>query len=103
MADDDKVVADDKPVEKPIAEEATDTPSPTPTPASDPVASADDAAVPAGTDQQGRQLYDVKCADCGKDTQVPFKPSGNRPVYCRDCYMQKRGGADRGMRRGPGR
>ena len=45
---------------------------------------------PAGTDQQGRQLYNVKCSKCGKDTQVPFKPFGDRPVYCRDCYMQQR-------------
>lgn len=44
----------------------------------------------AGIDQQGRQLYNVKCSNCGKDTQVPFKPSGDRPVYCRDCYMQKK-------------
>ncbi len=44
----------------------------------------------AGTDQQGRQLYNVKCSNCGRDTQVPFKPSGDRPVYCRDCYMQKK-------------
>ena len=51
-----------------------------------------DAAEPVGTDQQGRQLYSVKCASCGNQTQVPFKPSGDRPVYCRDCYMQKKGG-----------
>lgn len=48
------------------------------------------AAEPAGTDQQGRTLYNVKCTNCGKDTQVPFEPSGGRPVYCRDCYMQKK-------------
>ena len=47
-------------------------------------------ATPAGVDQQGRQLYNVKCSNCGRDTQVPFKPSGDRPVYCRDCYMQKK-------------
>ena len=47
-------------------------------------------AEPAGVDQQGRQLYSVKCSNCGRDTQVPFKPSGDRPVYCRDCYMQKK-------------
>jgi len=76
MADDDKVVVDDQPVD----EEPVDAPAP-----------AGDVPTSAGTDQQGRQLYNVKCADCGKDTQVPFKPSGNRPVYCRDCYMQKRG------------
>lgn len=58
----------------------------------------------AGTDQYGRQLYSVTCASCGKQAQVPFKPSGDRPVYCRDCYMQQRkGGAGRGRDRGPRR
>ncbi|MBN1280291.1 MAG: hypothetical protein JXA00_01435 [Candidatus Thermoplasmatota archaeon] len=37
-----------------------------------------------------REMYDVTCADCGKETQVPFKPDGNRPVYCRDCYQKHR-------------
>ncbi len=78
----DKPVADVKPVEEPKTEES----------GSGAVASTDDAATPAGTDQQGRQLYSVKCANCGKQTEVPFKPSGDRPVYCRDCYMQKKGG-----------
>jgi len=57
-------------------------------PKEDKAASTD--ATPAGVDQQGRQLYNVKCSNCGKDTQVPFKPSGDRPVYCRDCYMEKK-------------
>ena len=46
---------------------------------------------PAGSDPQGRQLYDVTCSSCGKPAQVPFKPSGDRPVYCRDCYMKQKG------------
>ena len=33
-----------------------------------------------------RQMFPVKCATCGKDTQVPFEPRGDRPVYCLDCY-----------------
>jgi len=37
-----------------------------------------------------REMHDVTCADCGKETQVPFKPDGNRPVYCRDCYQKHR-------------
>lgn len=37
-----------------------------------------------------RQMHDVTCADCGSETQVPFKPSGDRPVYCRDCYQKHR-------------
>lgn len=33
-----------------------------------------------------RQLFPVKCSQCGKDTQVPFEPKNGRPVYCSDCY-----------------
>lgn len=39
-----------------------------------------------------REMHDAVCAACGKQTQVPFKPMGNRPVYCRDCYQKQRGG-----------
>lgn len=41
-------------------------------------------------DKFGRTLYKVKCSECGRDTEVPFKPSGDRPVYCRDCYQKHR-------------
>lgn len=34
-----------------------------------------------------RQLYTVNCSNCGVETQVPFKPTGVRPVYCRDCFQ----------------
>ncbi len=33
-----------------------------------------------------RQMFPAKCAACGKDTEVPFEPRGDRPVYCSDCY-----------------
>lgn len=33
-----------------------------------------------------RQMHKVKCADCGTTCEVPFKPTGNKPVYCRDCF-----------------
>lgn len=36
--------------------------------------------------QSERPMYAAVCATCGKDTTLPFKPSGDRPVYCRDCY-----------------
>ena len=75
----DEPVADAKLTEEPKVEEA-------------PVAPVSNTAEAVGTAQQGRQLYSVQCANCGKQTQVPFKPSGDRPVYCRDCYMQKKGG-----------
>lgn len=79
-----KVESEEKPAEETTSEEPKveeDVPAPAPTAS---------AAEPAGTDQQGRTLYNVKCSNCGKDTQVPFQPSGDRPVYCRDCYMQKK-------------
>ena len=36
-----------------------------------------------------RQLYTVNCSNCGAETQVPFKPTGIRPVYCRDCFQNR--------------
>jgi len=33
-----------------------------------------------------REMHKVTCADCGKEAEVPFKPDGTRPVYCKDCY-----------------
>ena len=36
-----------------------------------------------------RQMFDVVCSGCGRHTQVPFEPRGDRPVYCRDCFEKK--------------
>jgi len=35
-----------------------------------------------------REMHKAICADCGKETEVPFKPIEGRPVYCRDCYQK---------------
>jgi len=103
VTDKDKTVTDE-PAEEPKAEEPKAEEPKAEEPGSGPAAPAGDVAEPAGTDQHGRQLYSVKCADCGKQTQVPFKPTGDRPVYCRDCYMKKRGErTGGGMGRGPRR
>lgn len=40
--------------------------------------------------QEQRQLYPAVCADCGRDTMVPFEPRVGRPVYCRDCFSRHR-------------
>ena len=37
-----------------------------------------------------REMYPAICAECGKATTVPFKPSADKPVYCRNCYQPKR-------------
>jgi len=35
-----------------------------------------------------RQMFPAVCAECGKDTEVPFQPRGDKPVYCSDCYRK---------------
>jgi len=37
-----------------------------------------------------RQMFPAICAECGKDTEVPFEPRTGRPVYCSDCYRKVR-------------
>ena len=37
-----------------------------------------------------REMFPVVCAQCGKDAEVPFRPRGDRPVYCNDCYSSTR-------------
>ena len=41
-----------------------------------------------GFNRGHREMHEVTCADCGKKTEVPFKPDGDRPVYCRECYQK---------------
>ncbi len=36
-----------------------------------------------------REMHPVVCAECGKDTTVPFRPRGDRPVYCNDCFRRQ--------------
>ena len=39
---------------------------------------------------RSREMFTVVCADCGVETQVPFQPTSDRPVYCRECYQHHR-------------
>jgi len=41
-----------------------------------------------GRSRGTRQMYPATCAECGKDTEVPFQPRGDKPVYCSDCYSR---------------
>ena len=38
-----------------------------------------------------REMHEVVCADCGGVARVPFKPRGDKPVYCSDCFSKHRG------------
>ncbi len=37
-----------------------------------------------------REMYTAVCAECGAETQVPFKPVEGRPVYCLECYQKQK-------------
>ena len=37
-----------------------------------------------------RQMFPATCAQCGKATEVPFQPRGDKPVYCSDCFRKTR-------------
>jgi CxxC-x17-CxxC domain-containing protein len=39
---------------------------------------------------QEREMHPAVCAQCGADTMVPFRPRGDRPVYCSDCFSSMR-------------
>ncbi len=39
-----------------------------------------------------REMFAAVCDRCGKETQVPFQPRGDKPVYCSECFSAQRGG-----------
>lgn len=36
-----------------------------------------------------REMFTTTCSSCGKPATVPFKPTGDKPVYCKDCYQPR--------------
>lgn len=49
-------------------------------------------------------MHKATCSECYKECEVPFRPNGDKPIYCNDCFSSKRdhsGGADRGGDRFP--
>ena len=51
-------------------------------------------APPAQGQGQSYQFTKVEtratCSQCGKETTVPFRPTQGRPVFCRECFQQRR-------------
>jgi len=37
-----------------------------------------------------REMHKAVCAECKKECDVPFKPSGDRPVYCKECFSKRK-------------
>lgn len=40
------------------------------------------------------RMFTTTCAECGKSCEVPFKPNGSRPVYCKECFSKQGGSHD---------
>ncbi len=55
-----------------------------------------------GYDRPQRQMFAAVCSECGKETQVPFQPRGDKPVYCSDCFAARRQGSSYGDSGGGG-
>jgi CxxC-x17-CxxC domain-containing protein len=45
-----------------------------------------------GRDRRERALFKAICADCNKECEVPFRPSQDRPVYCKECFSKRKAG-----------
>jgi CxxC-x17-CxxC domain-containing protein len=53
----------------------------------------------AGRGHDKPVMHQAVCSKCGKDCEVPFRPSGDKPVLCRDCFRAEGGGQNRFERR----
>ncbi|HBE14191.1 MAG TPA: zinc-binding protein [Clostridiales bacterium] len=36
-----------------------------------------------------KEMFPAVCAECGKKTQVPFRPRDDRPIYCSECFSKR--------------
>jgi CxxC-x17-CxxC domain-containing protein len=42
-------------------------------------------------DRGPREMFAATCSNCGREAQVPFRPTSGKPVYCSDCFRSIRG------------
>lgn len=52
-----------------------------------------------GGDRGPVTMHKAVCDECQKSCEVPFRPSGDKPIYCSDCFSSKKGNDDRGPRK----
>ena len=50
-------------------------------------------SAPRSFDREEKQLFKATCASCGNGCEVPFKPNGSKPVYCRACFGNEKSNA----------
>lgn len=46
-----------------------------------------------GRDGGRPQMHQATCSECGKDCEIPFRPTGGRPVFCSSCFEKQQGGS----------
>ncbi len=37
-------------------------------------------------DREAKRMFSATCVDCGKRCEVPFRPTGDKPIYCSSCF-----------------
>jgi CxxC-x17-CxxC domain-containing protein len=45
-----------------------------------------------GSSRGPREMFTATCSSCGREAQLPFRPTNGKPVYCSDCFRTVRGG-----------
>lgn len=50
------------------------------------------------SDDRPREMFKTVCSNCGKDCEVPFRPTTGKPVYCSDCFEKVGGRSSDGGR-----
>ena len=43
----------------------------------------------------GFKLFEAVCDKCGNKCDLPFEPTGNKPIYCRSCFRESQGSNER--------
>ena len=47
-------------------------------------------ATPASRPTRTKVETNAVCSQCGKETTVPFRPTQGRPIFCRECFRERR-------------
>ena len=53
-----------------------------------------------GRDGGRPSMHQATCSECGRSCEVPFKPTGDRPVFCSDCFKNNENAGPRRSRGG---
>lgn len=72
-----------------------------PRPVPQPNQSQNQSGNQAGPQNPGRSMYPAVCTDCGKACEVPFKPTGERPTYCKECFTKRKSGGNQNQGQKP--